>query len=597
MLPSGTTARSSRTFVHDLGSVQVNLVDSWDEAQAFVSWLGERRPVMALDLETGGFDFWRHRIRTAQLGDANTGWVVPWERYSGLIEHAIERYSGPIALHNFMFDLPFMQHNGIPVPVGQVDDTRAMAHLINPNRPTGLKDLADANISRQASVGQKKLDEGMKANNWTWDTVPIDFPPYWFYGGLDVVFTSRLWEMQEKYFRSGSMKEIYDLEMGAQVPLMKMAFRGMRIDNEYMNAKSAELVREIDGISTELLEVYEITKPGSAPQVSDVMIADGVEWPSHWLTATGKPSTKDEFLEQIDHPVAHLVQEYRHKTKIEGSYFKNLRELQDPDGFVHPKINPLGAKTGRMTVTAPALQTLHRGPIVRDAFIPREGNVLIASDYDQIELRVLADFAKVEALQKAFREEPDVHGWMAQKIYGLDKPVLKGDPRRDITKNATYARAYGSGPDTFADTAGISMKEAYAFYAMSDKAFPELKTYDRVLQEQALEAGKANGCDPYVYTHYGRFQNASIKDVWKLVNRQVQGTSADVLKKAIGDLDAAGFGDYMVLPVHDEIIFDVPEDIAEEAAREIETVMLNTDFTPNLTAEAGIYARWGDKYR
>src|SRR5690606_34987227 len=152
----------------------------------------------------------------------------------------------------------------------------------------------------------------------------------------------------------------------------------------------------------------------------------------------------EESLDSIDHPLAKIVKEHRHARKIVGSYFENYLELAHGD-IIHASINPLGAKTGRMSVSRPSMQNLERSATVRDAFIAREDHVLLLVDYDTIEYRLFAHYADMEEILEAARQGVDMHTRTAQQIYR--KEVIEKE-ERSITKNATYAKLYGAGVHT-----------------------------------------------------------------------------------------------------------------------------------------------------
>lgn len=576
-----------------LEGVELSLIDSWDEAQRFIAWLGERRPVLAVDTETEGFNWWEHRIRLCQVGDSMHGWAFEWDRWSGLLTETLARYDGPVAMHNFKFDLSMFRAHGLDIQVSRIDDTRTMAHLLEPGKLTGLKHVAERWVDRDAAnAGQKVLDQAFREMKWTWATVPVDFQPYWAYGALDTVLTARVWELARPAVDQ-TFKGIYELEMAAQVALMEMEIRGARVDLEYSAAKRDELLGWGQNMRQWARDAYGVENLTSGVQVARRMIQDG--WEPVELTATGQPSTKKEVLAQVDHPLAKALLDVRHAEKMAEAYFGNLLTLADGE-YVHAKINPIGARTGRMSVTEPALQTLPREALVRDAFIPRDGNRLVLIDYDQMELRLMAHFADEHAMQEIILSGQDIHNVTAQRIYGLPEPTPT-KKQRQITKNAGYAKIYGAGASTFAKTAEISEPEALDFLVRYDAAFPGVRQFQRAMENQAWREHERTG-EMAAWTPHGRRHPVETDKVYKLVNYLIQGTGADVLKEKIVALDDAGFGPYMVLPVHDEIVFDVPAEDAEEILHEAMAIMEETErFKVPLTVDGTIVDRWGEKYR
>jgi len=209
----------------DLSGVQLHLVDNVEKAQAFLRWLGERRPhnAIAIDTETGelpggqrndALSPWHGRLRLVQVGDAQQGWSIPWEEWSGVFYEAMERFHGPIVCHNIAFEARWFDvQSRWQIPWERAHDTMIMAHIIDPLGSGALKTLSSQYIDPMAAKLQEGLDMGLATNGWTWGTVPIDYEPYWSYGALDPVITMRLWEMfYEKCGPQGPYHRAYELD-------------------------------------------------------------------------------------------------------------------------------------------------------------------------------------------------------------------------------------------------------------------------------------------------------------------------------------------------------------------------------------------------
>jgi len=582
----------------ELGDAKFTLIDTFDDATRFISWLGERRPVLAIDTETTGFNWWRDRIRLCQFGDGDHGWAVRFEQWGGLVGEVLRRYNGPIAMHNFTFDTLFLQTAGVDnIPLHRVDDTRTMAHLINPARLTGLKALSKS-LDPRAAAGQDQLNALFKSHDVNWETVPIDHPSYWAYACLDTVLTARLWESMQHDIKPYAA--LYDVEITAQVALMEMQRKGIRYDEQYTRDTSKRLrawahearawaidtyTEQMRRINPDLPKSYEFNI-GSTPQCAAIMTEDG--WEPESYTAKGAPSMTKEVLEHVDHDLAKTIVKLKHSEKMASTYFDNFLELADGD-LIHPKMNPLGTTTGRMTVTDPFLHGLPRDALVRDAFIPRDGNKLIMIDYDQMEVRILAHYSG-DANLKAACDSGDIHTFTAQQIYKTEQITKL---QRQLAKNSAYTIIYGGGGIKLAATAGTTVAAAKEFMRLYGEQYPNIGPFRHKLEKSAAHNG--NYLD--VRTRHGRLQRASVDKPYVLTNYLIQGTGADVLKSKIAELSLAGFGKYMVLPVHDEIVFDVPADDAEEIMHDAIDIMTDTTFDPTLTVDGQIHDRWGDKYR
>lgn len=572
--------------------VSLRLVDTFADACDLMSWLGERRPVLGVDTETGGLDFWRFDLRLVQVGDANAGWAIPWDRWSGLALEALTRYEGRTVYHNAKFDVHFLEYHGdIELPWQNIDDTRLMAHLVDPVSQTGLKSLAARFIDPKAVTGQLLLSDAMAKQGWNWGNVPVKFMPYWTYAALDTVLTARIWEHFEPQI-TARYRSVYELELAVEEACMGMERRGIRIDvptteQQFDNAQSW-IANAKDWVDC----TYGV-KATSNPQVADALIANGVQLTQR--TDTGRWKLDADVLESIDHPLASTVLTIRKTEKIANTYFKNFLEIHE-HGYLHPSINTLGARTGRMSVDRPALQTLPRGPVVRDCFIPRAGRAFVLADFDQIELRLLAHFARETTMIEAIRSGQDLHTYTAQLAYA-DPTIDRKDPRRQLAKNAGFAKIYGAGTAKFAQTAGVDFDVAQEFLDRYDYTYPRVRAFQREVEAVAIQRQATEG-DAYVLSPIGRRHPAESDSYYKLVNYLIQGTAADVLKMKIVEIGLKGLGDYMLLPVHDEMVFDVPLADVDEVAVTVKEVMEEHQlFEVPLTVGVDIVTRWGDKYR
>jgi DNA polymerase-1 len=220
---------------------------------------------------------------------------------------------------------------------------------------------------------------------------------------------------------------------------------------------------------------------------------------------------------------------------------------------------------------------------VRKAFIPSDGNKLVSIDYAQVEMRIFAHFAREEEMLHRIRQGTDLHTAVAQVIFNTETPTKA---ERRVTKNANFAKVYGAGAEKFALTAGIPVSEGIAFYEIYDATFPGVKAF----QTQVIDTARGryvNEGRAYVRAPSGRLHLADTDALYKLCNYLIQGTAADVLKKKLVELDMAGFGDDMILPIHDEVLFDFPEYAIEDRTAYASGVMQDLDsFSVPLTVEA-----------
>lgn len=579
-----------------MNDARLTLVNTLPLLQDFLTWLAQPRTVLAIDTETEGLNFWEHNVRLIQIGDATAGWAFPWPNWSGPALEAIAQYDGKLVMHNAKFDVTMIEEHlpGYTVPRRQLHDTMLMGHILAPNELKGLKPMCVKYLGSYASTLQHALDEAMSTNKWTWATVPVEFPMYWGYACVDTILTARLFDIVWPKVMM-EYDTVYALEMATMNIIMDMERKGARIDLAYCARKQAELGMYIEQGTRWCKDTYGFT-PGSNKAVTSQLVADGV--PLWKRTKTGQWALDDEVLEDLENqlnPLATIVRGVRKATKIRSTYFDNFIAMHERE-LLHPSINQLGARTGRMSVQNPALQTLPRGRIVRDAFIPRDGNVLIMADSDQIEMRLLAHFSQDPGLIAAILAG-DLHTETARRVYG-DPTIGKKDPRRQTAKNAAFAKVYMAGVEKFALTAGISVPEARAFLDGYDIQFPGVRALQQRVDAVTIRRYHEEGVAYVVAPSKRRHVADGPREAYKLVNYLIQGTAADVLKQQLVNLHMAGLGEYMILPVHDEVVFDVPAEDAQDVMQTIADCMnIPEGWTVPITVGVdGPYERWGEKY-
>lgn len=588
----------------------LRLVTCIDDLFDMKRWMGERRDVLGLDTETSGLDPWEPgaKLRLVQIGDHREGWAVPWEGWGGAAIECMNAWQGRFTLHNASFDAKWLKvHANWEMPWDRTDDTMIMAQIEDPSGPADLKTLSTRYVDPMSAAGQKELKAAMKAHGWTWATIPVDFPAYYLYSALDPVLAAHLWS---HYRTDLSFPQAYDLEMSVRRVCTDMEMTGMRVDLEYSQKRFDELKLEVEKSKAWALENWGIPI-GSNPKLSAFFQDElGAKFEVFSKTS-GNPSVDKNQMELFlhdDNPtvrqVAKFINRVRNADKMSNSYFKNFLTMHN-DGVVHPSVKTMGARTGRMSVTSPALQTIPKDDAmgVRKAFLPRNpGEILVSCDYSQVEMRLLAHFSGDAALQAAFKEADltggDFFVSIGRQVYN-DPTFSKKDPRRGLMKGVMYGAAYGSGIQKMADTAGVPFDE---MKKVSDDIFSAYPGIKRFMQEtEALgnmrEASEGVG---YIVTGTGRHIPADKGKMYTLTNYTLQGTAAELMKKAIVRLDAAGYGPFMLMAIHDEMIFSLPPEMVEKSLPEIEALMSYVDgeFDVDLPAEPEVIgsSNWGSKY-
>lgn len=586
-----------------LADVQLHLVEDIDGAMALKRWLGERHDgVVAFDTESGGLSPWKTELRLVQFGDKHTGWAVPWERWGGVALEILRTYQGRWAAHNSIHDWKFLAvRGGFEVPWERTDDTLTLARIDDPKRPNGLKPLGSKLIDRRAVAGQKALDEGMAANKWTWATVPVDYPPYWIYGSLDPVITSHLDDLIRPRIMQ-TAPEAYDIERAANRICTKMMMRGMQLDVPYIERAIVGYEKISAEVRAWLSSAHGITSPASSGQIRRAFERLGQE--SLFWTEKGQPQytkqTLSFYQDQGVNPAVQQLAKYllavRRADKMPRDYLHKFLDYRDVGDVLRMSINVMGADTGRMSVSEPPLQQLSRDEkAIRGAFVPRSGMVLISCDLDQVEMRGMAHFSGDEGLIEAFNTADatgaDFFTVIASELYR--EKLTKGDPRRQLTKNFCYARGYGAGNDQLASMAGVPIGDVQRIEEMFDERFPGMKKLMDTLQGDA-ERMRYAGERPGVRLDSGRFIPCDPGKEFRTMNYRIQGWAAEYMKRCLVNLDAYGLGDNLLLPIHDEILLEVPEAEAEEALKTVELCMTDREnYKVALTAGGSILPeRW-----
>lgn len=608
MIPTLEVTEGTCIRVSGLSDVKLHLIESLDDVLKFKEWLGRRRKhhALAFDTETTGLKIGNDIVRLVQIGDDAEGWAAAWTHEVGaqgrfisgwggaIFADLVNTWDGLLLAHNAKFDVGMAEHMRVNVPRGRIVDTRIMAHIDAPHLSTALKNVANRIVDATSSQAQSKLQVG----GWSWADVPIDYQDYWTYGALDPVLTYRVFDALVD--RVPLDDPAFVLENSVQWVIERMERYGAHIDVEFAKTKYDEFQRYVEETGDWIEREYGV-KAGSNAAIVRVLQDAGYEFSK--ATASGAVALDKEVLGGIDHPLAEAVLSRRQIQKLASTYLRHFSRETDEHDLLHPSINTLGARTSRMSMSDPNLQNLPRkntvnpaADVVRECVTAREGNVMLMCDFDQVEMRMLADMAQERSMIAAFKDtSQDFFVSLARLVYG-DDTIVKSSPLRQIVKNAGYATIYGAGIAKFALTAGISYEQAAKVRTRWDELFPDVVKFQRKVIDVATQRRSSEGL-PYVRCPItGRKQVGDAGKEYALVNFLIQGAAAAVFKQKLLELDAAGLGEWMVAPVHDEVILDVPKDEARHAAEVLKAVM-NDDrlLSVPLSASVSWGPSWGSK--
>jgi DNA polymerase-1 len=399
------------------------------------------------------------------------------------------------------------------------------------------------------------------------------------------------------------------LEMPLIPVLARMEERGMRVDAGFLKSVSTELRGKRELSERAIWDIAGVEfNVGSPKQLSSVLF-DRLGLPKGRKTKTGY-STSSSALEDLRprHPVVEHVLEYRELAKLIGTYVEPLLERTDPrTRRVHAEFNQTGTATGRLSAANPNIQSIPTrsdvGRSLRRAFVAEPGSVLLSADYSQIELRVLAHMSGDRELKKAFEAGEDVHVNTAAAVFGLAPAAVTPEHRR-LAKVVNYGLLYGMGDFGLSSRMTIPVEQARAFLTDYMRHFAGVAEW----RDKTLEQARTDG---YVRTLAGRIRpvpevlsrnrNVAAGAERAALNAPIQGTAADIIKRAMLDvadaLKNAGIGGGMVAQIHDELLFEMPEDQSEPAATVVRHGMQNAwELDVPLVVDIGSGKNWSEAH-
>jgi len=485
----------------------------------------------------------------------------------------------PKYAHNAKFDIEVLEKAGVPVK-GLAFDTMLAAALLDKRR--GLKDLAFYELRLpEPMTGIEELIGRRGKNQLTFAQVPIErATPY---AAADADMTLRLKQALEPQLAAlPKVSDIfYKLEMPLVPVLVRMEQAGIKLDVPYMRALGERLGAQIAEVERQIYAIAGRTfNINSGDQLSDVLFNTlGLDSSGLSKTSTGRYSLTAQVLEELrgrdanNTGIIELILRYRQLAKLKSTYVDELPKLVGSDGRVHTEYSQLGAATGRLSSNNPNLMNIptrtEEGREVRRGFIAEEGCKLISADYSQIELRVLAHICGDENLVRTFQEDRDIHAATASMLFGVPEDQVDKNQRR-VAKTTTFGIIYGISAFGLAPRIGYSREQARQLIESVFTTFPGIRTYI----DQTLEAGKRDG---YVQSLFGR--RRSMPDLRvsgprrqaaerEAINAPIQATAADIMKIAMVAIDnellRRGLRTRMLLQVHDELIFEAPDEEVDE---------------------------------
>ena len=399
-----------------------------------------------------------------------------------------------------------------------------------------------------------------------------------------------IYDTYDKLLNDLKDNQVYDLYQNIELPLStvlaKMELNGIRVDKQILENMKTDIKEKIDDISSKIYNLAGREFNIASPKQLGEILFDELKLPHAKKNKTGYVTDANVLGKLIEYPIVRLILEYRLLNKLYTTYLEGILNSVAPDGKIHTIYTQALTRTGRLSSIEPNLQNIpvrnEFGKLIRKAFIPEEDSVILSSDYSQIELRIFAHLAKVDELINAFKNNLDIHTKTAMDIFKVDKENVTKDMRRQA-KAVNFGILYGISPFGLAEDIGISPKEAKKFIETYFETYPGIKDY----MNKEIEEAHKNG---YVLTIMNRkrtieelsstnYMQRSMGERMAL-NTPIQGSSADILKKAMVEIDniltKENMKSTMLLQVHDELIFNVVNDELEKIKKIVKETMENT---------------------
>ncbi|WP_439609966.1 DNA polymerase I [Reyranella sp.] len=504
---------------------------------------------------------------------------------------------------NIKYDMAVFRRHGIEI--GPVDDTMLISFVLDAGKNNhGMDELAELHL------GQKTIKfsdvAGSGAKQVTFDKVPLDKARD--YAAEDADVTMQLWARLKPRLVPERVTSMYETIERPLIPvLISMESAGIKVDALKLKGLSADFEKRLAELEGEIHKIAgREFNVGSPKQLGEILF-DEQKLPGGKRNKNGSWATDASVLDDLaaqGHPLPVKILEHRQLAKLKGTYTDALmRQVDARTGRVHTSYHMTGAATGRLASTDPNLQNIpvrsEEGRKIRQAFIAEAGHKLLSADYSQIELRLLAHVADIPALKEAFARGDDIHAITASEMFGV--PVKGMDPlMRRRAKAINFGIIYGISAFGLANQLGIGQQEAKEYIGRYFERYPGIRDY----MERTKEFARKHG---YVLTPFGRkihlrfihdkSQGMRAFAERAAINAPLQGGAADIIKRAMirlpGALTAAKLKARMLLQVHDELLFEVPEkelDKTKEVARKI--MEGAASLTVPLVVEAGVGDNW-----
>ena len=507
---------------------------------------------------------------------------------------------------NFKYDLTIFARNGIDVQ-GVAFDTMLESYVLNSTGRHNMDDLAKRYLGHQTITFEEIAGKGK--NQLTFNQIPLEKAAE--YAAEDADVTMKLQQvLWEKLSKEPTLEKLFkEMELPLLGVLSRMERRGVLIDSDALFLQSNEIANRLSELEEQAYVLAgQPFNLASTKQLQEILF-DKLGLPIIQKTPKGAPSTNEEVLEELafSHELPKVLVEHRGLSKLKSTYTDKLPQMVNPQtGRVHTSYHQAVTATGRLSSSDPNLQNIpirnEEGRRIRQAFIAREGFTVVAADYSQIELRIMAHLSQDQGLINAFTQGKDIHRSTAAEIFGVALDEVTSEQRRNA-KAINFGLIYGMSAFGLSRQLGIGRADAQSYMDLYFKRYPDVQTFMHDIREKA----KAQG---YVETLFGRrlylpdinSSNGMRRKAAERVaiNAPMQGTAADIIKRAMIQLDQKLQNDpdiAMIMQVHDELVFEVRSEKVAFYSELIKTQMESAaDLVVPLIVDVGQGNNWDEAH-
>lgn len=562
--------------------------------------------LVAFDTETTGLD-----VRVAKIVgfsfavDLDKAYYVPIaHNYLGVGEQvsvndariAIEKiFTCRVIGQNLKYDFAIVKQNFNFLRVENFVDTMILAWLLNPELSVGIDVLSKRFFGYEMFKFKEVVPKG---ENFS----AVNLEDACRYAGEDAWMTLRLYEKLIEKVDPSLLNLARDTEFPFIKTLLQIEEEGIKVDTKYFKELETKTNTAIESLKTDIFALSGCEFNLNSPKQLGVVLFEQLELPIIKKTKTGYSTDESVLTKLLDkHEVVVKLMEYRELAKLQSTYIKPLLKLGEDskDSRIHTSFLQTGTSTGRLSSKDPNLQNIPTrtklGREVRNGFVSSEGYSFVGIDYSQIELRLLAHYSEDKELLDAFNNDLDIHTQTAIKLFGKDEAQEK----RGVAKSINFGLLYGMGARKLSQTLGISQSEAKGYIENYFKSFSTVKEYLQSISDKAKEIG-------YVDTLLGRrryfdWDNANGMQLpmyeREAVNTRFQGSAADLIKLSMIKIqnEILDENSKMLLQIHDELIFEVKDKLAQEFAQKVAKIMKNIyKLKVKLDVSIAIGKNWGE---